>query len=178
MVIIVFFVPYTASGFAACGKLFGTLFDADYMVAMIISAIIIVGYTTAGGFLAASTTDFIQSIIMSFALLFVLGFSVVKAGGAGAVLDNAGNLEGYLSMTATYVADTGASKPYTFLTIISTCAWGLGYFGMPHILLRFMAIEDEQKLKTSRRVASVWVVIAMSIAVLIGIVGKHSVIRD
>lgn len=172
LVIIVFFVPYTASGFAACGKLFGTLFDADYMVAMIISAIIIVGYTTAGGFLAASTTDFIQSIIMSFALLFVLGFSVVKAGGAGAVLDNAGNLEGYLSMTATYVADTGASKPYTFLTIISTCAWGLGYFGMPHILLRFMAIEDEQKLKTSRRVASVWVVIAMSIAVLIGIVGK------
>lgn len=172
LIIIIFFVPYTASGFAACGKLFGTLFGADYMVAMIFSAIVIVGYTAAGGFLAASTTDFIQSIIMTFALVFVLIFATINAGGAGAVLDNAKALPGYLSLTSTYVADTGTAAPYTFLTIISTCAWGLGYFGMPHILLRFMAIEDENKLKLSRRVASVWVVIAMGIAVMIGVVGK------
>ncbi len=172
LIIIIFFVVYTASGFSACGKLFGTLFGADYMTAMIISAIVIVGYTAAGGFLAASTTDFIQSIIMTFALLFVLGFATLKAGGMGAVLDNARELPGFLSMTSTYVADTGAAAPYSLLTIASTCAWGLGYFGMPHILLRFMAIEDENKLKISRRVASVWVVIAMGIAVIIGVVGR------
>lgn len=172
LIIIIFFVPYTASGFAACGKLFGSLFGADYMTAMIISAIVIVGYTAAGGFMAASTTDFIQSIIMTFALLFVLVFATVSAGGAGAVIENARALAGYLSFTATHVADTGVAKPYTFLTICSTCAWGLGYFGMPHILLRFMAIEDEEKLTVSRRVASVWVVIAMAVAVMIGIVGK------
>lgn len=172
VVIIIFFVPYTASGFAACGKLFGTLFGADYMTAMIISAIVIVCYTAAGGFLAASTTDFIQSIIMTFALLFVMLFATVNAGGVGAVVSNAQALPGYLSLTSTYVAETGTASPYTLLTVVSTCAWGLGYFGMPHILLRFMAIKDESKLKLSRRVASVWVVIAMAVAVLIGIVGK------
>lgn len=172
VVIIIFFVPYTASGFAACGKLFGTLFGADYMTAMIISAIVIVCYTAAGGFLAASTTDFIQSIVMTFALIFVLIFATINAGGVNAVISNAQALPGYLSLTSTYVAATGTSAPYTLLTIASTCAWGLGYFGMPHILLRFMAIEDENKLKLSRRVASVWVVIAMGVAVVIGIVGK------
>ncbi len=172
LIIVIFFVPYTASGFAACGKLFGTLFGANYMVTMIISAIIIVAYTTAGGFLAASTTDFIQSIIMTFALVFVLFFATTKAGGVGAVLDNAKSLAGYFSLTQTHVPDTGAAAPYTFFTICSTLAWGLGYFGMPHILLRFMAIEDENKLSLSRRVASIWVVVAMAIAVAIGAIGN------
>ena len=172
VIIIIFFIPYTASGFAACGKLFGSLFNANYMTAMIISAIVIVAYTAAGGFLAASTTDFIQSIIMTVALLFVLVFSTISAGGVGAVIENAKALPGYFSVTHTYVQDTASAQPYTFLQIISTLAWGLGYFGMPHILLRFMAIEDEKKLKISRRVASVWVVVAMAVAVLIGIVGR------
>lgn len=171
LIIIVFFVPYTASGFAACGKLFSSLFNMDYMTTMIISAIVIVAYTTAGGFLAASITDFIQSIIMTCAILIVLGFATVSAGGIGAVLDNARDLPGYLSLTATHIAETSSSQPYGLLKIVSTLAWGLGYFGMPHILLRFMAIEDEKKLKLSRRVASIWVVIAMAIAVMIGVVG-------
>lgn len=171
IVIIVFFVPYTASGFAACGKLFGTLFGIDYHIAMIVSAIVIVGYTSLGGFTAASVTDLIQSIIMTVALICVLVFGVSQAGGFSAVIENARQLPGYLSMTNTYVAETASSKPYSLLTIISTLAWGLGYFGMPHILLRFMAIEDPKKIKTSRRVASVWVVISMGIAILIGIVG-------
>ena len=170
VIIIVFFIPYTASGFAACGKLFSSLFGWDYMAAMIISAIVIVGYTAAGGFMAASTTDFIQSIIMTIAILFVLVFSTISAGGIGAVMENARELPGYLSLTSTY-AD-GAAQPYGFLKIVSTLAWGFGYFGMPHILLRFMAIKDETKLKLSRRVASVWVVIAMGLAVLIGLVGN------
>ncbi|MGI6180742.1 MAG: sodium/proline symporter [Agathobaculum sp.] len=172
LIIIIFFIPYTASGFAACGKLFSSLFNIDYMTAMIISAIVIVCYTAAGGFLAASTTDFIQSIIMTFAILFVLGFSTISAGGIDAVMENVRALPGYLSMTATYSEAAGAASPYGALTILSTLAWGLGYFGMPHILLRFMAIEDENKLKLSRRVGSVWVVIAMAVAVMIGIVGR------
>ena len=171
IVIVIFFIPYTASGFAACGKLFSTLFGVDYVAAMVISAIVIVAYTTLGGFLAASTTDFMQSIIMSVALIIVLIFGVQMAGGVGAVIDNAAALPGYLSMTNTYDATAGTSNPYSILTICSTLAWGLGYFGMPHILLRFMAIEDENKLKLSRRVASIWVVISMAVAVLIGIIG-------
>ncbi len=169
--IIVFFVPYTASGFAACGKLFNSLFGVDYHAAMIISAIVIMFYTAMGGFLAASTTDFIQSIVMSFALILILIFGTIKAGGMGAVMENAKGLAGYLTLTASHDAATGTAVPYTFLTIVSTLAWGLGYFGMPHILLRFMAIEDDNKLKLSRRVASVWVVISMCAALLIGIVG-------
>lgn len=171
LVIIVFFVPYTASGFAACGKLFGTLFGVDYHIAMVISAIIIVGYTSLGGFNAASTTDFIQSIIMTIALIIVLIFGISQAGGMDAVIENAKGLNGYLDMFRTHNPETNAASPYTGLTIISTLAWGLGYFGMPHILLRFMAIEDPNKVKTSRRVASVWVVVSMAVAVLIGVVG-------
>lgn len=169
--IIVFFVPYTASGFAACGKLFRSLFGMDYHAAMIISAIVIIFYTAMGGFLAASTTDFIQSIIMSLALIVVLIFGFSQAGGVAAVFDNARALPGYFSLTATYDPVTGQSSPYTFLTICSTLAWGLGYFGMPHILLRFMAAEDDNKLGLSRRVATIWVTISMAIAVLIGMVG-------
>ena len=171
IVIVVFFIPYTASGFAACGKLFSSLFGVNYMAAMIVSAIVMVGYTTLGGFLAASTTDLIQSIIMTIALIVVLLFGVNVAGGFDVVLDNAKSLSGYLTMFATHNAADGTSAPYGFITIISTLAWGLGYFGMPHILLRFMAIEDEEKLSISRRVAIVWVVISMAVAVLIGIVG-------
>ena len=142
--IVIFFIPYTASGFAACGKLFSSLFGVNYLTAMIISAIVIVAYTTLGGFLAASTTDFIQSIIMSVALIVVLIFGVETAGGIGAVIHNASELPGYLSMTLSYDVNTGKAAPYSALTIVSTAAWGLGYFGMPHILLRFMAIEDEK----------------------------------
>ena len=171
IVIVVFFIPYTASGFAACGKLFSSLFGIPYMTAMIVSAIVIVGYTTLGGFLAASTTDLIQSIIMSIALIVVLIFGVNVAGGFDVVIENAKALPGYLTMFATHNAENNTSSPYGFITIISTLAWGFGYFGMPHILLRFMAIEDEEKLYLSRRVAIVWVVISMAVAVLIGIVG-------
>jgi len=170
-IIIIFFVPYTASGFAACGKLFASLFGVNYFPAMIISAIVIVVYTTLGGFLAASTTDFFQSIIMTIALFVVLIFGVHMAGGTAAVIENAKALPGYFSMSQMYDVSTHTAKNYSLLTCISTTAWGLGYFGMPHILLRFMAIEDENKLALSRRVACIWVVISMAVAVFIGIVG-------
>ena len=171
LIIIIFFGPYTASGFAACGKLFSSLFGANYHTAMIISAVIIIVYTTLGGFLAASFTDFIQSIIMTIALVIVLVFATKTAGGFSAVIENAKSLPGYFSLTATHDPVSGASAPYGPITILSTMAWGLGYFGMPHILLRFMAIEDEGKVTLSRRIASIWVVIAMSVAVFIGMAG-------
>ncbi len=172
LIIIMFFIPYTASGFAACGKLFSSLFGLGYMPCMIISAVIIISYTVAGGFLATSLTDFIQSLIMTFAIFTVLAYATTIAGGIGNVMDNASSMAGYLSMVLSHDPVTGAAKPYGLLTIISTLAWGLGYFGMPHILLRFMAIEDEKKLKLSRRVATSWVIIAMIVAILIGVVGK------
>lgn len=171
LVIVIFFIPYTASGFAACGKLFNSLFNVDYHIAMIVCAVIIVAYTTMGGFLAASTTDLIQSIVMTVALVVVLVFGVSKAGSVDAVIENAKSLSGYLSFTATHDPETGGASSYGIITVVSTLAWGLGYFGMPHILLRFMAIEDEKKLTLSRRIATIWVVISMGIAVIIGIVG-------
>ena len=172
LVIIIFFVPYTASGFAACGKLFASLFGVDYTTAMLISAVVIVAYTTLGGFLAASTSDFMQSIVMSIAIVVVLGYGTVMAGGFGSVAENAQSMAGYISLTHLHDAATGSASSYGVLTICSTLAWGLGYFGMPHILLRFMAIEDEKKLKLSRRIGSIWVVIAMAVAVSIGIIGN------
>lgn len=175
IMIIIFFVPYTASGFSACGKLFGTLFGVDYHLAMIVSAIVIVGYTSLGGFNAASITDFIQSIIMTVALIIVLVFGIKQAGGMDAVIANAKSLDGYLDFFKGYDAKTNSAGSFPALSVVSTLAWGLGYFGMPHILLRFMAIENPEKIKLSRRVASVWVVISMAVAVLIGIVGKAMV---
>lgn len=175
LIIIIFFVPYTASGFSACGKLFGTLFGIDYHIAMIVSAIVIVGYTSLGGFNAASVTDLIQSIIMTVALVIVLIFGVSKAGGIDAVMNNAHQLNGYLDLFAVHHDEGNTSTAFGAISVVSTLAWGLGYFGMPHILLRFMAIENPNKIKISRRVASVWVVISMFIAIAIGIVGRGMV---
>jgi len=171
LIILVFFIPYVASGLAAIGKLFHSLFGWDYMTAVIIGAVVIISYTSVGGFSAVATMDLIQSIIMTIALVIIVFFGIAQAGGLGAVIDNARALPGYLSFTETYNVSTGGADPYGLIRIVSMMAWGLGYFGMPHILVRFMAIRDENELKLSRRIASVWVVISMGVAVFIGIVG-------
>ncbi|MBQ7266321.1 MAG: sodium/proline symporter [Firmicutes bacterium] len=170
--IIVFFIPYTASGFAACGKLFSQLFGINYNLAMIISAVIIIGYTTTGGFLAASTTDFIQSIVMSLALLMVVFYGISCVGSVGDVVESTKDLPGFLSVNHTLNNVTNTADSYGIFRKITMFCWGLGYFGMPHILLRFMAIEKPDKLKLSRRVASVWVVLSLAIATILGIVGR------
>ena len=172
IVIIIFFIPYTASGFNACGTLFSSLFGVDYFAAMLLSAVVLVIYVTLGGFLAASTSDFVQSVIMTIALITIVGFGVQTAGGFGAVAENANSLPGYLDLFKGYDYASGGPASYGALPVASTLAWGLGYFGMPHILLRFMAIEDPKKLSLSRRVATIWVVISMGVAILIGIVGN------
>lgn len=170
LTIIVFFVPYTASGFSACGKLFNSLFGFDYMTSMIISAAVIVAYCATGGFMAASVTSLIQSIVMTIALVIVLVFGINSAGGWDVVVENAKAVPGYLSFTASTDIFAAEAGSYSLLSIVSTLAWGLGYFGMPHILIHFMAVESEEKLTISRRVGSIWVVISLSVAVIIGII--------
>lgn len=170
LMIIVFFVPYTASGFSACGKLFNSLFGFDYMTSMIISAAVIVAYCATGGFMAASVTSLIQSIVMTIALVIVLVFGINSAGGWDVVVENAKAVPGYLSFTASTDIFAAEAGSYSLLSIVSTLAWGLGYFGMPHILIHFMAVESEEKLTISRRVGSIWVVISLSAAVIIGII--------
>lgn len=171
IVILVFFVPYTAAGFKAVGTLLNSLFGYDYHACMIVGALIIISYTIMGGFMAVSTTDLIQSIVMTIALVVIVVFALGEAGGVGTVIDNAKQLPGYLSVDSTYDIGTGTAAPYGWLTILSTMAWGLGYFGMPHILLRFMAIKREEDIPLSRRIATVWVFISMFVAIAIGIIG-------
>ncbi len=171
LVILIFFVPYVASGLSAIGKLFNSLLGWDYMMAVVIGAVVIISYTSVGGFSAVATMDLIQSIIMTCALLIITGFGIYQAGGLETVANNARELAGYLSLTHVHNPATGAAEPYGFLRILSTVAWGLGYFGMPHILVRFMAIRNEDELTLSRRIASVWVTISMAVAICIGMIG-------
>ena len=169
LIILVFFVPYVASGLAAIGKLFNSLFGWNYMLSVIVGAIVIISYTSVGGFSAVATMDLIQSVIMTVALCVIVVFGIVQAGGMDAVLAHASSLPGFLSFGQTYNAASGQAEPYGLIRIVSMLAWGLGYFGMPHILVRFMAIRHEDELKLSRRIASIWVVISMAVAVFIGI---------
>ncbi len=171
LIIVIFFVPYTASGFSAIGKLFNSLFGFDYLTTMIVGAVVVILYTILGGFLAVSITDLIQSIVMTLALITVVFFGVKTVGGLNVVADNANSVTNYLSLTNAANVETNVSSPYGFLTILSTLSWGLGYFGMPHILVRFMGISDPKKLKVSRRIGTTWVVISMAIAAFIGIIG-------
>lgn len=185
--ILVFFTVYAASCFVTCGKLFSTLFNANYQSMMIIGAIFVLLYTILGGFLAESASDFMQSIVMIVALGVIVVISTVKAGGLGAVIDNANAIPGFFDFfgLATPIVDAegvqlvengkavfGTASDYGLLQICSMLAWGLGYFGVPQVLLRFMAIRKEEELKRSRRIAMVWVVISLTVAVFIGIAGR------
>ena len=186
--ILVFFTVYAASCLVTCGKLFSTLFGVPYIAMMLLGALFVLIYTLLGGFLAESASDFMQAIVMIVALSVVVIVGVVNAGGFGAVIDNANSIPGFLDFfgLATPVVNDageqatlagkavfGAATPYTFLSICSMMAWGLGYFGMPQVLLRFMAIRKENELKHSRRIAIIWVVISLAVAVFIGILGRQ-----
>ncbi|MBE7044523.1 MAG: sodium/proline symporter PutP [Ruminococcaceae bacterium] len=186
--ILVFFSVYASSCFVTCGKLFSTLFGFDYHPMMIIGAIFVILYTALGGFLAESASDFMQAVVMIFALVAVLVCGTIYAGGIDAVIDNAKSIPGYLSLThlanptvdangVQQIAENaplfGEAKSYGgLLTIISTMSWGLGYFGVPQVLLRFMAIRKTSELKSSRRIATIWVFISLAAAVCIGLLGR------
>lgn len=185
--ILIFFTVYAASCFVTCGKLFSGLFGASYQSMMLCGALFVVIYTFLGGFLAESASDFMQAIVMIIALVAVLTVGISAAGGINAVLENAKNIDGYFSLTslATPVVDAngiqqvangapvfGGASSYGLITILSTLSWGLGYFGVPQVLLRFMAIRKVSELKKSRRIATVWVLISLFAAVAIGVIGR------
>ena len=186
--ILVFFTVYAASCFVTCGKLFSTLFGMPYISMMLVGAAFVLLYTVLGGFLAESASDFMQGIVMIVALTVIVIISTVSAGGFGAVIENAKAIPGFFEffglaspeLNADGVQMVEAGKPlfgaaseYGWLKIFSMLAWGLGYFGMPQVLLRFMAIRKEDELKRSRRIAMIWVVISLAVAVFIGIVGRQ-----
>ncbi len=181
VMIIVFFTPYAGSCLMACGKLFSQLFGADYNTMVIVAALFVLTYTFLGGFLAESTSDFMQAVVMITALVLVVVLGVVAAGGIRTVIENAQKIPGFLSLltsasptgeAANGVALFGDASKYSGLAVASAMAWGLGYFGMPQVLLRFMGIRSEHELTRSRRIATIWVVISLATAVLIGIIGR------
>lgn len=155
---------------------------------MIIGALFVLLYTILGGFLAESASDFMQGIVMFFALSVIVGIGVYKAGGVSEIVDNAKSIPGFfeffgianptLDAEGTQQVVNGApafseASDYSLLKICSMLAWGLGYFGMPQVLLRFMAIRKEDELKRSRRIAMIWVLISLTVAVFIGITGRY-----
>ena len=176
--IVIFFTVYAGQCLAACGKLFVNLFDLGYHEMMIIAAVFVLLYTFLGGFLAESASDFMQAVVMIVALVAILALAIANAGGIAAVIANAQQYDGFLSLLQTSTPSTetanafGAGQPFKFMSILSALAWGLGYFGMPQVLLRFMGIRDEKELTRSRRVACIWLFISMSAAVFIGVVGR------
>lgn len=187
ILILVFFCVYVSSCFVTCGKLFSTLFGADYTLMMIAGAAFVVIYTFLGGFLAESASDFLQAIVMIVSLVLVLTFGTIAAGGLDQVLSNLRSIPGFLEFFAIASPATdangvqqiangapvfGAAGAYGFITIGSTMSWGLGYFGVPQVLLRFMAIRKCDELTKSRRVGTIWVVISLFAAVAIGLVGR------
>lgn len=165
--ILLFFLFYTSSGLVAGGKLFVAVFDLPYHWAVLAGALAIVFYTFLGGFLAVSWTDVFQALLMLFALLAVPIMAVAHSGGWHEGIAAVRQLNPELLNPLT--GSTGA--PLSGVATISLLAWGLGYFGQPHILARFMAIEHVNKIPTARRIATTWAGLGMLGAVLAGFSG-------
>ncbi|MBD5501192.1 MAG: sodium/proline symporter PutP [Lachnospiraceae bacterium] len=169
--IVVFFLVYTASALAAGGKLFNSVFNVDYRLALTIGAVVILTYTFLGGFLAVCVTDFIQGTLMLIALLTVPILACALIGPSN-MMSNleasgvAGNTGAFLSLFS------NGGEAYRAVDIISGLAWGLGYCGMPHILVRFMAVKNEKELNKSKAVAIIWVFLSLLFACVIGIMGR------
>lgn len=166
--IMVFFLVYTASAFTAVSKLFVEVFHIEYVVALTIGALVIIGYTFLGGFLAVCWTDFVQGMLMLFAILIIPILAIGLIGGFGETVDIANAVSpNYLNPFKNADGSTISA-----VSMISQLAWGLGYFGMPHILVRFMAIRSDAEVKKSRIIAIIWVILALGAAGLAGVVGR------
>ena len=183
--ILIFFLVYTASAFVSGGKLFSTVFGIDYTVALLICAVVVVSYTFAGGFFAVCWTDLVQGILMFMAIVIVpvaavesmgglSATAVVSMGGIDATIArieavNINMLNPFITIDGTHIA---------MITVISSLAWGLGYFGQPHILVRFMGIDDAKSIKKSRLIAMVWVIFSLTAATLVGLLGRVFLTQD
>ncbi|MBP5321903.1 MAG: sodium/proline symporter PutP [Kiritimatiellae bacterium] len=168
LIILVFFTFYTASGFVSCAKLFSSTFGMNYQVALWIGAVVVVSYTLLGGYMAVCWTDFIQGSLMFIAIVLVPAIVIGNAGGFAATVDQLNAISPNLQNLFTS-AQTG--RACGFIGLVSCMAWGLGYFGMPHILVRFMSIDNPAEVKRSRRIAMAWVFVSLGAAVVIGLVG-------
>ena len=188
VIILIFFCVYTGSCFVTCGKLFHTLFRLDYATMMVLGAIIVFLYTLVGGYLSVVATDFIQGCLMFFALAVVVIGSITWAAGVDNAVAFLSDIPGYMSMTMSAVPQVDADgnqmtqggqalfdipAEFPVLTIISTLSWGLGYFGMPQVLTRFLSVRSAEEVKVSRRIAIVWVTVSMFCAVSIGLIGRY-----
>lgn len=175
--IVVFFLVYTASALAAGGKLFNSVFNVDYRIALTIGAVVILAYTFMGGFLAVCATDFVQGTLMLIALLVVpiAALGVVGPSNVVSAIDESGAAGGSAAFLSLF---SNGGEPYRAVDIISGLAWGLGYCGMPHILVRFMAVKNEKELNKSKGVAIIWVFLSLVLACVIGIVGRAYLLPD
>lgn len=167
--ILVFFLFYTASGFVSAAKLFSSVFGISYYVALVAGAVVVISYTFAGGFFAVCWTDFFQGLLMFFCVLAVPTIAINSMGDFSSFLSD---VEAFNPNFLSMFVDGNTNEPYTLMGIVSLVAWGLGYFGQPHILVRFMGIESPAAIKKSRRIATVWVLISLTAAVLIGVSGR------
>lgn len=167
LIILVFFLIYTASGLVAGGKLFSSVFDIPYTIALIIGTLVIISYTFLGGFMAVCWTDFFQGALMFFALIIVPLTCMQMLGGFKFTLTKLNALNAELLNPLTSIDGNTMS----FIAILSLLAWGFGYFGQPHILIRFMAIQTSEQIKKARVIAMTWVSISLLAAVIVGTVG-------
>ncbi len=170
VVIVIFFLVYTASALASGGKLFNVVFGIDYHVALTIGAVVILVYTFLGGFLAVCTTDFVQGLLMLTGLMVVPVCAYSFIDGSFEAQVTASGITGSYSDYMSLFSNGG--KPYRFIDILSQLAWGLGYCGMPHILVRFMAIKSEKEIKKSSAVAIIWCFLSLVAACVIGVLGR------
>jgi sodium/proline symporter len=166
--ILIFFLLYTSSGFVAGGKLFHTVFGIPYFWAMLIGASVVIFYTFLGGFMAVCWTDFVQGVLMFFAILIVPIAGIALLGGPALTVKALQGVNHELLNPFTTVS----GKPISLIAVISLMAWGLGYFGQPHIIVRFMAIRSSKQIPQARHIAMVWVILSLTAAVAVGLVGR------
>ena len=181
IIIAVFFAVYTASAFSSGAKLFATLFghgqngemdQTAYLIGLAIASVVILVYTFMGGFKAVCTTDLIQGLLMLVAILAVpiVAYAILtwdQGFSQALVAKGVENPENYMN----FFKNTDGS-PIAWNSIVSSLAWGLGYFGMPHIIIRFMAIKNETEVKKSRKIAIIWVILSLAAACLIGLFAR------
>lgn len=162
IIIIIFFTLYTSAGFVSGGTLFESSFNMDYKIGLYVTAGVVIAYTIFGGFLAVSLTDFVQGIIMFLALILVPSVTFFELGGPASAMQDVRQIDPHLM---------DIFRGTSLLGIISFLAWGLGYFGQPHIIVRFMAISSVKELKPARRIGMTWMIVSVFGALLTGLSG-------
>lgn len=163
--ILIFFLVYTSSGFVTSAKLFQTVFGISYQTGLVLGAVIVILYTCFGGFKAVCWTDLFQGILMFFAIIIIPVTAIKLLGGMDAVMADVNTL----NPGTFHIIPNGTN--ISWFVVITGLGWGLGYFGQPHILARFMAIRSSKEVRPARLIAMVWVLISLSAAVLVGVVG-------